>query len=66
MFAPLTKIVLIPLGLTTALSVTDVAIQMNICGLGMTTLIISNKKMKYIMHTVKHHVESGILIKGVS
>ena len=41
---PLAKSVLIPLGLTAALSATDAAIQKNIFGSGLTTLIISNKK----------------------
>ena len=41
---PLAKSVLIPLGLTAALSATDAAIQNNIFGSGLTALIISNKK----------------------
>ena len=38
---PLTKSVLIPLGLTAAASATDAAIQEKIFGSGMTTLTIS-------------------------
>ena len=35
-------------------------------GSGMTTLIISNEKMSYIMKIIKSLEESGLLIKGVS
>ena len=62
----LTKSVLIPLGLTAAASATDSAIQKNIFGSGMTTLIISNEKMNDIMKIVKSLEKSGLLIKGVS
>ena len=40
---PLTKSVLVTLGLTAASSATDAAIQKNIFGLGTTAMIISNK-----------------------
>ena len=45
---PLAKSVLIPLGLTAAASATDAAIQKEIYGLGMTTLIISNEEINDI------------------
>ena len=62
----LTKNVLVPLGLTTAASATDAAIQKKIFGPGMTALIISNKEMEGIMKITKSLEESGLLIKGVS
>ena len=36
------------------------------CGLGMTTLIISNEEVKDVMKIIKSLEESGLLIKGVS
>ena len=63
---PLAKSVLIPLGLTTAASATQAAIQKKIYGSGMTILIISNEKMKYFMKTVKSLEELGLLIKRAS
>ena len=42
---PLTKSVLIPLGLTVAASGTDASVQMKMFGSGMTTLKISNEEM---------------------
>ena len=57
---------LIPFGLTAATSATDPAIQNNIFGSGMTTLIISNKEMNDIMKIAKSREESGLFIKGVS
>ena len=61
---PLVKSVLMPLGLTTAVAATDAAIQKNIHGSVMTTLIISNEEMDDIMKIVKYLQESGLLIKG--
>ena len=58
--------ILIPLGLTTAASATDVAIHKKLFGCSMTTLIISNKEMNVIMKIVKSLEESGLLIKGIS
>ena len=49
---PLTKSVLIPLGLTAAASATNAAIQKKIFGSGMTKLIISNEKMNDIMKII--------------
>ena len=46
---PLAKSVLIPLGLTTAISGTDAAVQNKIFGSGMTSLIISNEEMDDII-----------------
>ena len=63
---PLAKSLLIPLELKAAASATDVAIQKNIFGSGMTTLIISNGEMNDIMKIVKSLRESGLLIKDVS
>ena len=63
---PLPKGILIPLGLTAAVSATDTAIQKKIYGSGFTTLIISNEEMNDIMKTVKSLEDSGLIIKGVS
>ena len=49
---PLAKSLLIPLGLTTAASATDAAIHKKMFGSGVTTLIISNKKMNDIMKVI--------------
>ena len=48
----LAKSLLIPLGLTAAVSATVAAIQKKIYGSGMTKLIISNEEMKDIMKIV--------------
>ena len=63
---PLAKSVLIPLGLTVVVSVTDAAIHQKRFGTGFTTLIVSNEKMNDITKIVKSHEESGLLTKGVS
>ena len=71
---PLTKSILIPLGLTAAASATDVAIHKKMFGSGRpsdfasrtTTVIISNEEMDDIMKIVKSLEESGLLIKGIS
>ena len=70
---PLTKSVLIPLGLTTAASATDAAIHKKMFESGRpfdlasrtATLIISNEEMN-IMKIVRSREESGLLTKGVS
>ena len=62
---PLTKSILIPLGLTAA-AATDGAIQKNRSGPGTTTLIISNEEMNDLIKVVKSLQESGLLIKEVS
>ena len=45
----LSKSVLIPFGLTATTSTADAATQKTFYGSGMTTLIISNKEMKYVL-----------------
>ena len=62
----LAKSVLIPLALTAAIPATDAAIQKNIFGPGMTTLIISNEEMNYIMKIIKSLQDASLLTKGVS
>ena len=70
MLKPVAKSVLIPLGLTAAVSTTDAAIYAAIFnkmfGSGITTLIISNEKMNDIMKIFKSLEESGSLINGGS
>ena len=63
---PLTKSVLIPLGLTASASATDAAINKKMIGSGITTLIILNEETNDIMKIVQSFEESGLLIKGVS
>ena len=63
---PLAKSVLIPLGLTAAVSTADARIQKKILGSGTTTLIISNEKMNGIMKIVQALEDSNILLKGVT
>ena len=60
------KSVLFSLELTTAASATDDAIQKNVFQSGMTTLIISNKKINDIMKIVNPLEEYVFLIKVVS
>ena len=64
---PLAKSVLIPLGLTAAVSAADAGIHKKILGSGnMTTLIISNDEIHDIIKIVKSLEDSGLLLKGVS
>ena len=63
---PLTKSVLIPLGLTAAASAADVGIHKKILGSRNTTLIISNKDMKDLIKIVKSLEDSGFLLKRVT
>ena len=63
---PLTKSVLIPLGIPTETWVADAAIQKIFCGSGSTALILSNKEMKDITKIVKLLEESRLLIKWIS
>ena len=59
---PLAKSVLIPLGLTVAASAAHVGIHKKILGPGnMTTLIMSNNKIEYIIKIVKSLENSGLL-----
>ena len=64
---PLTKSVLIPLGLTAAASAADAGIHKKILGSGnMTTLIISNDEIEDIIKIVKSLEDFGLLLKGVT
>ena len=60
---PLTKIVLIPLGLTAAASATDAVVHKKIFGSGIKTIMISYEEMNDIMKIVKSLEESDLLIK---
>ena len=61
------KSVLIPLGLTAAVSAADARIHKIILGSGHnTTLIISNDEMQDILKIVKSLEDSGLLLEGVS
>ena len=60
------KNVLIPLGLTAAVSATDAVIQRNIFRSGMTPLIISNEEMSDFMKIATSLEDAGVLIKVVS
>ena len=59
---PLAKDIFLQLGATVALSAINVAIQKNIYGSWMTTMIISNKEMEDIVKIVKYLEESGSLL----
>ena len=63
---PLTKSVLIPLGLTAAPSAADAGIHKRILGSGNITLIISNEEMNDIIKIVQALEDSNILLKGVT
>ena len=69
---PLTKSVIIPLGLTAAASAADAGILKKILGSGNhsshnnTILTISNDERKDIIRIVKSLEHSGLLLKGVS
>ena len=65
---PLTKSVLIPLGLTAAASAADAGIHKKILGSdhNNTNLIISNDEMDDILKIVKSFENSGELLKGIS
>ena len=60
---PLTKSVLIPLGLTAAASAADAGIHKKILGSGNTTLIISNEEMNDIIKIVQALENSNIFLK---
>ena len=49
---PLANSVLVPLGLTAAVSTTDAAIQKKIYGSGMITLVFSNEDLNDIMKII--------------
>ena len=64
---PLAKSVLIPLGLTAAVSAADAGIHKKILGSGNnTTLIISNKEMDDLIKIVKSLEDSGLSLKGIT
>ena len=63
---PLSKSVLIPLGLTAAASAAEGGIHKKILGSGTTALIILNDEMEDIIEVVKSIEDSGLLLKGVS
>ena len=63
---PLAKSVLIPLGLTAAVSAADAGIHKKILGSGNATLIISHNEMEGIIKIVKSHEDSVLLLKRVT
>ena len=65
---PLTKSVLVPLGLTAAASAADAGIHKKILGSGHnnTLLIISNNEMDGILKIIKSLEDFGVSLKGVS
>ena len=63
---PLAKNVLVPLGISAAMSAIDGNIKKKMLGSGMTTLIISNDEMNDILKIVKSLENCGLLLKGVS
>ena len=64
MLTPLTKNVLVPLGLTAAALVPDAAIQKERFESG-TTLVVSNEKMDDTMKIIKFLKEFCLLVKCV-
>ena len=63
---PLAKNVLVPLGLTAAMSAINGSIKKKMLGSGTTTIIISNDEMNDIIKVVKSLEDSGVILKGVS
>ena len=59
---PFAKSILVPLGLTAAISATDAAIHKKMFGPSTTTLVFSNEGLKDIMKIIKSFKESGLLI----
>ena len=53
------------LGLTTATSATNSAIQKNVFGTGMAMLIISNEIMADVLKIIKFLEKSGLILKDV-
>ena len=63
---PLAKSVLIPLGLTTAVSAADAGIHKKILGSGHNTnLLISNDDMLDLFKVIRSLEDSGLLLKGL-
>ena len=63
---PLSKGVLLPLGLLAGMSAAEATIKNKIYGSGGTALTIANEKMEDIMKIVKSLEESGLLVKGMN
>ena len=64
---PLTKNILVPIGITAAASAIDTGIQKKVHSSGTTTLIISNEEMNDIMKIVQTLAEdSNILLKIIT
>ena len=63
---PFAKNVLVPLGLTGAMSAIDGSIQKKIHGSGTAKLIIENEDMNDIMKIIEALENAGILLRGVS
>ena len=63
---PLAKNVLVPLGLTAAMSAINGSIKKKMLGSGTTTIIISNDEINDIIKVVKSLEDSGVILKGVS
>ena len=63
---PLAKNVLVPLGISAAMSAIDGSIKKKMLSSGMTTLLISNDEMNDILKIVISLENSGLLLKGVS
>ena len=63
---PLAKNVLVPLGLSVAMSAIDGSIKNKMLESGTTTLIISNDEMDDILKIAKSLEDSNVLLKGVS
>ena len=66
MLQSLPKSVLVPLGLTAAVSATDAAIEKKIFGSGTTRLVSSNDNLNDIMTIAESLEDAGLLIKRVS
>ena len=62
----LAKNILAPLGLSAAMSATDVAIQKKIYGSGTKTVEFSNKDLDDMTKIVKALEDSDVLMKGVT
>ena len=65
-FKTLAKSVLAPLGLTTAVTATNGAIQKKFFGYGMAALVFSNEDLNDIMKIIKLLEGSGLQMNGVS
>ena len=60
------KNILVPLGLSAAMSATDASIEKKMYGSGSTTLIISNNDLNDLIKLVTALEEHDILLKGAS